>query len=321
MRRLWKTLAEKGLGGLLSPWQVRRMGRARTDVRRDELLAIAQAEADAEQIRSGNKRFTADYQLVEARPEGEAAAEGAQALAAIAQRNLLLGQIRGEVNVAKALLHAEDELATDPHMPPDRTVDDDWLYSWRDLASKVSSEKLQTLWGQVLAGEVRSPGAFSLRTLEFLKTLSQQEASQIEKLGPFVIDGEFVFRDKTALESEIEFGSLLELEDLGIITGIRDSLSTLHKKLPVSEDGRPLRSHNRVLIAMPQATGEKTLKLNIWRLTILGRQLLKLGSFDAREAYLRSVGAEIKRQGCKVMLANWEAVTDSLIRYFDEEEL
>ena len=47
----------------------------------------------------------------------------------------------------------------------------------------MSSEELQTLWGRVLAGEIKSPGTFSLRTLEFLKNTSHEEALKIAKLA------------------------------------------------------------------------------------------------------------------------------------------
>jgi hypothetical protein len=55
--RLWETLVEKGIGGLLRPWQLRREERARLDVRREELITLAQGERDAEDIRAGRKEL------------------------------------------------------------------------------------------------------------------------------------------------------------------------------------------------------------------------------------------------------------------------
>ena len=50
------------------------------DVRRKERLALAQAEQDIESIRSGRKRFTADYQLVDGpAPNDETAPRGEMA--------------------------------------------------------------------------------------------------------------------------------------------------------------------------------------------------------------------------------------------------
>lgn len=320
--RLWETVVDKGLGGLLSPWQTRRIARARIGVQREERLALAQAERDIEQIRSGRKRFTADYKLVEGRPEDETAADQGAVfcdLAATAQRNLLLEQMRGEVNVSKSLLQAEAELEGDAQAPPDGTVEDDWLIRWRDSASKVSSERLQTLWGQVLAGEIKSPGTFSLRTLEFLKNLSQEEARRIEKLAPFVIDNSFVFSgNQTALESEgISFGRLVELQDLGIITQANAGLLVT---MQIPQSGRGVFSHNRMLMVTP-ATDKTDLDLAAFRLTSLGSQVLRLGSFTTHETYFRSVGEEIKRHGFKVVMARYVPLAGSQVRYFAEEAL
>ena len=51
--KLWETVAEKGIGSLFKPWQMRREGRASIDLKREELLVIAQAERDADLIRRG----------------------------------------------------------------------------------------------------------------------------------------------------------------------------------------------------------------------------------------------------------------------------
>ena len=267
-------------------------------------------------------RFTADHQLVEGRPEGETAAgqdAATRGLATVAQRNLLADQMRAEVNVAKALLHAEAELESDAQAPPDRTIDDDWLLRWRDSASKVSAETLQTLWGRVLAGEVKAPGSFSLRVLEFLKNLSQEEARRIEKLAPFVIDNSFVFsgNEQLLVSEGIPFGRLAELQDLGIITQARAGLSVTMR---IHAGGHCLRSYNRLLVVTPQ-TEAAELNLAAYRLTSLGSQVIRLGSFTAHEAYFRSVGEEIKRKGFTVVLARYTHETDSAVHYVDSEEL
>ena len=320
--RLWKTLIEKGIGGLLSPWQTRRTGRARIEIQREERLALAQAERDIEQVRSGRKRFTADYRLVEVLPNDETAGDqdaASHVLAETAGKNLLLEQMRAEVNVGKALLHAEAELESDAQTPPDRPVDDDWLIRWRDSASKVSSEKLQTLWGRVLAGEVKSPGTFSLRMLEFLKNLSQEEARRIEELAPFVIDNSFVFSgNQDLLESEgISFGRLVELQDLGIIT---QAGAGLRITMRIPESGLGVLSHKRVLVVTPE-TEKSDLALAACRLTSLGSQVLRLGSFAAHETYFRGVGEEIRRQGFKVVMAHYGHETDAAVHYSGGEEL
>ena len=322
--RLWETVTEKGVGGLLSPWQTRRAGRAQADIKRNERLVLAQTERDVEDIRSGRKALTPDGQLLDhtAQYSQMEAASSIQKASAIVRRHRIAQEMRAEVNVSKALLNAEAGLEDDPQTPPERKVDDDWLFRWRDAASVVSSEELQTLWGQVLAGEIKSPGSFSLRTLEFLKNLSHEEALQITKMSSFVIDGVIFRGNKELLDFEgITFSFLLNLQNLGVITGVE--ATGLERNLQSAVTGtfeRGLVSYNRVLVVTHENEG-KTINLEICKLTSLGQQVLKLGSFKAHDVYLRSVGQAICDQGFKVQIAGYKQVTETSGRYFEAEEI
>lgn len=58
-------------------------------------------------------------------------------------------------------------------------IDDDWLNLFARLAEDKSSEELQGLFGRILGGEIRKPGSFSLRTIQFPSTLSKDDAHAI----------------------------------------------------------------------------------------------------------------------------------------------
>ena len=326
--RLWETITEKGIGSLLRPWQIRREGRAHIDVRRAALLGLGQTERDVEDIQSGHKTLASDGQLVEHSEQAKPLALREDLYfrdaAASVQRNRMAREIRAEVNVSKALLSAEEALEDDPQTPPERKVDDNWLFRWRDAASTVSSEELQTLWGQVLAGEIKSPGSCSLRTLEFLKNLSHEEALQIAKVAPFVFDEEVIFRedDPQLLDSEgITFGFLLNLQNLGIVSGVdATGIARIVKSRAIDKFKVTLVSYNRVLLVTHENANKK-IQLKIYLLTPRGKQILKLGAFKSHEVYLRSVGQVICRKGFKVHIARWEQVTETTGRYFEPQEL
>ena len=325
--RLWETVTQKGVGVLLSPWKTRREGRARIDVQRDERLVLAQTEQDVEDIRSRRKTLTPDGQLVElpAQASPLALQDGSafQEASAIVRRNRIAQEMRAEVNVSKALLSAEAELEDDPQTPPERKVDDDWLFRWRDAASAVSSKELQTLWGRMIAGEIKSPGSFSLRTLEFLKALSHKEALQIAKVSPFVINGDVIFSgNKKLLNSEgITLRFLLNLQHLGIVSGVEAiGIEQTLPSVATEKFIRGLVSYKRVLVVTHE-DASKEIKLKIYKLTLLGQEILKLGSFKSHEVYLRSVGQAICRQGFKVHIARYEQVAETTGRYFEPQEL
>jgi hypothetical protein len=319
--RLWETIAEKGIGSLLRPWQIRREGRAQIDLRREELLMLAQTERDAEDIRSGRKRLpaTADG-TIEATLAGVTPVD-VQTLARAISGQLIADTLRREVHVAKALMAAEADLENDPQAPPPRTVDEDWLLRWRDYAGAVSSEELQNLWGRLLAGEVKSPGQFSLRTLEFLKNLSSQEATEIARLSPFVI-ADFIVRDDTLLDPEgITFGYLLRLQQLGVVSGV-EAISLLITLKSVMPDRfvRALVSHGNALVVMAEDPS-KEIKLPVYQVTLVGHQLLRLGTFESNERYLRAVGEKVRAQGFEVRLARWQQMTETQGHYFDAQPL
>lgn len=311
--KLWDTIADKGIGSLLKPWQMRREGRAAIDVRRDELLMLAQAEVDAKAILAGQKLLLPDGTLSNLKTEKEVIQflESTSPppmllhVEEVADHNARAESIRREISISKAVLYAEDELAQDAQEPSEKKLSDNWLLRWRDCAAGVSSEELQSIWGKVLAGEVKNPGLYSLRTLEFLRNLSQDEAKAIEKVSPFVVN-DVIFRgDKKLLETEgITFSLLLALQELGIISGVEAlGLEITWPSLLQDSFQQSLISYGRILL-VTHPDPARTLKIQIYQLTGLGRQILQLGTFQANDAYIRALGTEIKGQGFDVQIGN-----------------
>ncbi len=328
--KLWDTIADKGIGSLLKPWQMRREGYAAINVRRDELLMLAQAEIDAKAILSGQKLLLPDGKLINQQTgkgvvllfEQNSHPALLPHIAEVADRNVRAESIRREISISKAVLNAEKELAQDSQEPTDTQPSDDWLLRWRECAAGVSSEDLQTLWGKVLAGEVKNPGRYSLRTLEFLRNLSQDEAKAIEKVSPFVVN-DVIFRDaKALLESAgVTFSLLLVLQELGIVSGAEAlGLEITWPSLLPDRFQQALVSYGRILL-VTHADPAKTLKIQIYQLTGLGRQILRLGTFQANDAYLRALGTTIKEQGFAVQIGNCVPAGENQINFFDMQSL
>ncbi|MCO4800186.1 MAG: TIGR03899 family protein [Colwelliaceae bacterium] len=60
-------------------------------------------------------------------------------------------------------------------------ADQDWFNSFINLAEDVSNKTMQDLWAKILAGEISSPGSFSLKSLQAFKTMSINEAKLLSK--------------------------------------------------------------------------------------------------------------------------------------------
>ncbi|WP_273762957.1 DUF2806 domain-containing protein [Aeromonas hydrophila] len=321
--RLWETLSEKGVGSLLRPWQMKREGMAQLEVRRAELLALAQAERDAESIRNGHKQlsdFSTDLKFAAAacaQQEKRARNEPTIDLPAIleaANRQTIEDSVRRQVNVAHAILHAEEALKDDHQDAPSQTIDDDWLFRWRDYAGDVSSDSMQSLWGRILAGEVKSPGSFSLRTLEFMRNLSQEEAKTIEKIAPFVIS-DIIFRDDSIT---ISFDLLLIAQELGVISGV-DSIGVERtlKSINTTRYERVLTSNGKLII-IEDDDPNKSLKIPTYLLTNIGKQVISLVKSSPNIAYLEKAATMLYRQGFSVFFADITHTTDSLIHFINK---
>lgn len=60
-------------------------------------------------------------------------------------------------------------------------ADQDWFYSFTELAENISNKTMQDLWAKILAGEISSPGSFSLKSLQAFKTMSLHDAKLLAK--------------------------------------------------------------------------------------------------------------------------------------------
>ncbi|RMJ04227.1 hypothetical protein DOQ08_01547 [Marinobacter litoralis] len=328
--KLWETLAEKGVGSLLIPWQEKRVAKARIEIRKSEMLQIAQVEKEVEAIKAGkyslkgsdsNKLLNAPPERVDELGRVEPTLN-LDDLATSVMNNDLSEGIRRETNIAKAILNAEDVLQNDAQEPSEDPVEDDWLFAWRDYAGRVSSSELQDLWGRILAGEVKQPGSYSMRTLEFLKGLSRSEALLISKLARFVIASR-IFREKDKfLESEgINFSKLMFLQDIGVLsgveaTGLTSSIGSL------SEDMffQAITANNKVML-LENDDPKKQVKMPVYLLTQIGTEVLKLASFDIHPEYLESVAKDFVRQGFTVKLADWVQQTANSGQFFNAVEI
>lgn len=318
--KLWETLAEKGIGSLLEPWHIKRTGRARNEVRSAEMVMLAQAEVDANDIRAGRKHLVSENtpKLIDA-PAAEVLAlpfkkyeqaKNGRSVVEISLQAQTVDAIKREINVSKAVLKAEDILASDKQEPSSRPIDDDWLSSWRDYAGRVSTEDLQQLWGSVLAGELKTPGTHSLRTLEFMKGLSKNEAEKITTLAGFVIEGRIFKATPEILKSkEITFDFLLQMQMLGIVTGVESlGLTTTFKTSRQGDFIKVLRGNGKAVVVRHE-DAEKELKIPAYLLTPIGAEILSLGSFTAEPDYLAATAKWIADQGFRVQVGDWTQLT------------
>ena len=158
--------------------------------------------------------------------------------------------------------------------------------------------------------------------MDFVRNLTKDEAGLIEKIAPFVLV-DFVARDQDAtLESAgVSFSMLLELQDLGMLSGV-EALG-LSLTFPSASKDRFVKAflcHGRGLLVEHDDT-KKPLSLGAYVVTTLGRQVIKLGKFIPNESYLLAIGGAIQKSGFKVSLIDYSDAGNGMIRYSNAQEI
>ena len=138
------------------------------------------------------------------------------------QETIKQHNIESVVDNAYEILEKEEVCSEEP-------VEQGWINRFFDSVADISDEDLQKLWGKVLAGEIKQPKSYSLRTLETLKNLSKHEATLFQKIAPFVLregNNHFIVSNNDILKKhDLNYHEILQLDECGLInSGISVSL-------------------------------------------------------------------------------------------------
>ncbi|CAI3929084.1 unnamed protein product [Commensalibacter communis] len=231
--------------------------------------------------------------------------------------NIVCRELRKEVNFAKTIDIAADILSKDETEPPIEQVEQDWIDRFREVASNTTMEEIQQLWGRILAGEIKSPGKHSLRTLEFIKNLSQKEAQQIEKLFSFVLNDEVIARSfnrsydygSKILNSKLSLDFFLDMQSLGLLNGAEGTFQMTYPPTFVKEINYyrlMFRKYNgqRNAYIFTHDNRNQELCMPACQLTQLGKELHNLCLVEMDRDYLNYLVAQLEEQGFKKVPQN-----------------
>jgi hypothetical protein len=312
--KMWSSLVDNGIGRLLSPWQKRREALAQQEIRRAEMLAIAQAEHDAAEIRAGRKLLAPNGCLLQApKPEGVAPSASLDVAAdllalpqvlATAGQESALKEADKQFNLAHIVRMAEEEARRKADAKvSEKVVDKDWLTRWREGAESIANDDMRFIWAQILVAEFAEPGSFSGRTLNFLRHVTRDEAKIIERLFPLVFDSGVIFNNSALLNARgLEFSDLLTLEEMGILSGVQVAgLSGLTFSMGshLPNTYRAAMFLGTQALVLTGDDGATMLKLPVIKATQLCRELRTLSEPIFDLDYLESVARHFKTQGVK----------------------
>lgn len=233
------------------------------------------------QQRSRIDAQTQSYRLVEASIAKAAASEAGadQATIQTAIDVLVRKSYRQHANreaVAAAMIedlsstHEQRTEADGP--PPLSNIDDDWLNVFERYSEDASTERMQKLWGRVLAGEVRKPGRYSMRTLRFLSEFSQADALMFADFCNSVFGD--IAPNALVKPPEIkDIRHLIFLESAGLVQG--GSGMGLTHRLNLNNEGSAFLREG-ALVVLLNGTPGGSIQTPACVLTPLGQELLTL---------------------------------------------
>ncbi|WP_322994103.1 DUF2806 domain-containing protein [Castellaniella sp.] len=333
LTRIWESIEKLG-SGLASPMQIKREGRARAEVRAYEIQCEDKARQEiAERIAMTRHPPDATPQMARllsptniqtnsSNLELECAAEQgvgpviSQAILAQRSQNL-----RKLCNLRQVIRILEEEIENSDSEQEIHPFDEDWLNSWREGAEKVSNEHMQRLWARILSGESKNSGSFSMRTLEFIKSMGTEDAKLIEKAAKlFTKNMYFIKMKEENLRKWLTVREIVDLTDMGIISGSH-GLNGLIWPVSVGPGKEtPIFFNNEQFALILFSNHDYTAEIPVYSVSRMGQEILGLGKFKTPDEFVKDCGLSLGHLNTGVILAKINEIPETDEIYLDPYE-
>lgn len=293
-------VVSNAVGALCAPWQTKRVARAEAEA--DRIKAIESAKTVA-LLAENSERYIALSNI---------------------EKRVIAKEEKRQKNIENVLLVSAQALKDEP-VVSEEPVNPDWATRFFDIAQDISDDAMQDLWGRILAGEVKRPQSYSLRTLEALRNITREEAELFEKAAQYVLyDGSYYlyrFSDSTNIKAHIEYSEIARLVEIGLLQA-GNSVSQNY----YNPDGAIRDAHlfyGGKYVAFIKITPEiKQLSIPIYSLSKAGEELYKLIQVNTDVKYFEKVLRDIQQRNkkCNIKYAKfkWLDTLKEEFEYNDE---
>lgn len=229
--------------------------------------------------------------------------------------------VREQVNIDLISEIAAAELKSEPLSSEDDkeretpSISEDWLNAFESEAAKMGSEQMQRLFGKILAGEIRKPTSYSIKTIKLMSQLDNRAAALFRLFcslsisvripnSNIIIDARVVSMGNAGSNSlqayGLGFGQLNILQEYGLI--ITDYNSYMDYRtaillngqvaLPMTYQGRMWTLIPKVALAMHQE-----FKVHGVGFSTAGKELLSIVDIEPNEQYTTALKSFFEQQG------------------------
>ena len=183
-------------------------------------------------------------------------------------------ELRKLANKMRVVDAALDDIKSSDEEPEetDEPMSEDWLNYFESHAENVSSKDLRELWARVLAGEIRKPRSFSLRTLRLLSEIDGATAKSFETFVSDRITDEILLK-REGLEGN-ELIEAIELEEAGLIQDV--VFSTLERTYNVNENHQGIIMDSGFVAIITVREGTTKLAYPVIKITRVGQEMCNL---------------------------------------------
>ena len=206
---------------------------------------------------------------------------------------------------------------------PDHDPNPAWTSRWINYAQDISSEELQKLWGKILAGEIKSPGQTSLRTLSILRDMTQKDAQDFFNLMQFRIDN-FIFLYSLQKMSGACYDWMIRCSHIGLVGGFGEVSEIVledngqwvveHCGHALIIEGKPRQVFHMQTFVYPSVASAGSL------ITIAGLELAKLCQHREPDyQYLSHFANRLEGSGCILKLAKIVSQNGDKFQTSDEQ--
>jgi len=306
LKRLIEVVSD-GVGAFSKPYLIKRTA----DAKAYEIKTIATAIHESREQIGQSDYIDGQVVMASVDPEPMLSLEDRSS------RRQHFQQQKAQQNIEAIAANAADDLSKESSISPEKP-DPDWISRFFDTAENISSQELQLLWGRILAGEIKQPGRFSLRSLDIIKNISRTEAELFSRLANFVLQSDdkyFVAGPQTFLGEVVGGLSFLD------ILALKDSGLVMHGEfLRFSFNATTAGSMSHLIygplvILFDRTTDTPVIGVDALLLTKAGIEIISLIQISPSMAYVQKIAQVMHAEGVQASWAQIQGVENELIRF------
>ncbi len=225
-----------------------------------------------------------------------------------------------QLNIESITANAAEELRDEPPVT-NESIDENWSTRFFNIAEDISNNDMQAIWGRILAGEIKEPNSYSLRTLEFLKNISQKEAEIFTKFAEIRIKSKeaiFIYNPNNDF-LEKEFGITFTDKLLMLELGIFSTLDRLELSLEATTNNKVKHALNYGEKAIVLHRNENVPKQGIEVLffTKIGLELSKLIPQSFNLKYTELICSKFKHPNVEIKYGDFIYLPNDRFKFFN----